>query len=170
MRRINIVLCGALALLLSSSAVAAQETFTGPGDEFSLELPNSTWRVTIRPDAAHQHAEFVYGDRNDGYLRLRKEMVDAGQTASDLADRDLDVKLRYLPGFAAGKEERFAGRLNGVVVNYDFTQGGKPMLGRIYYLQADPRTVYVLHFTGYRDRLLRIQNQTDVMARSFSLK
>ena len=44
------------------------------------------------------------------------------------------------------------------------------MAGRIYYLQADSRTVYVLHFTGLRDRLQRIQNQTDATARSFRVK
>jgi hypothetical protein len=44
------------------------------------------------------------------------------------------------------------------------------MAGRVYYLQADGRTVYVLHFTGLRDRLQRIQNQTDSIARSFRLK
>ena len=37
-------------------------------------------------------------------------------------------------------------------------------------LQADGRTVYVLHFTGLRDKLQRIQNQTDAIARSFRLK
>jgi hypothetical protein len=44
------------------------------------------------------------------------------------------------------------------------------MLGRIYYLQADNRTIYTLRFSGLRDKLGRIRNQTDMMARSFKLK
>ena len=44
------------------------------------------------------------------------------------------------------------------------------MMGRVYYLQADSRTVYALRFTGLRDKLARIRNQTDVIARSFKLK
>ena len=44
------------------------------------------------------------------------------------------------------------------------------MAGRTYYLQADSRTVYTLRFTGLRDKLIRIRNQTDQIARSFRLK
>jgi hypothetical protein len=44
------------------------------------------------------------------------------------------------------------------------------MAGRTYYLQADSRTVYALRFTGMRDKLARIRNQTDQIARSLKLK
>jgi hypothetical protein len=43
-------------------------------------------------------------------------------------------------------------------------------MGRIYYLQIDNRTIYTLRFTGLRDKLMRIRNQTDLIARSFRLK
>ena len=69
---------------------------------------------------AREHAEFVNGDRLEGYLQIRKEVVDAGTTPSDLARRDLDQKLRFLPGFVEGKEEKFSGRLSGVTVSYEF--------------------------------------------------
>lgn len=128
------------------------------------------WKVISEPDAANEHAEFVNGDRLEGYLQIRKELVDAGTTPSDLARRDLDQKLRFLPGFVEGKEETFKGRLNGVTVTYEFVKNGKPMMGRIYYLQADNRTIYALRFTGARDKLARIRNQTDLIARSFQLK
>ena len=45
-----------------------------------------------------------------------------------------------------------------------------PMMGRIYYLQLDNRTMYTLRFTGLRDKLTRIRNQTDFIARTFRLK
>jgi hypothetical protein len=118
----------------------------------------------------HEHAEFIYGDRNDGYLRIRKEVVDAGTTPSNISQRDQEQKLHFQTGYVEGKEEKFAGRLNGVTFAYEYTAGGKAMAGRIYYLQADNRTIYALRFTGLRDRLALIRNQTDSIARSFRLK
>ena len=82
-------------------------------------------------------------------------------TIADFAHHDLDQKTRFLPGYVIGKEEPFTGRLPGMTTSYEFTERGKPMAGRTYHLQADPRTVYVLRFTGLRDKLLRIRNQTD---------
>ena len=158
-----------LFLLLSGSVFAvAQEVYDGGG--YTIELPSQVWKVITEPDAAREHAEFVNGDRLEGYLQIRKEVVDAGTTPSDLARRDLDQKLRFHPGFVEGKEEKFAGRLSGVTVSYEFIRTAKPMTGRIYYLQADNRTIYALRFSGLRDRLPRIRNQTDLIARSFKLK
>ena len=155
---------------LTSTVVLAQEVYTNEKVDYSFELPSPTWRVISEADAAHEHPEFVYGDRLDGYLTVRKEVVEAGTTAAELAGRDQDLKLRFLPGFIEGKQEPFNGRLDGVTISYEFTRTGKQMLGRTYYLQADNRTIYALRFTGLRDKLSRIRNQTDLIARSFKLK
>jgi hypothetical protein len=162
----------ALALLACAAArpASAQEPFTSETKEYAIELPSEVWKAVPRPDNAHQHLEFINGDRLDGYLRVRREVVEGDTKLSEFARALADTKLRYLPGFVGGKEERFAGRLSGIVSNYEYTSGGKPMAGRVYYLQADGRTVYVLHFTGRSERLQRIQNQTDAIARSFRLK
>lgn len=169
MRRL-IILTFVLILVAFPIAAAAQQTFTRENLEYTLELPSQTWRSTQEPDALHQHAEFIYGDRLDGYLRIRKEIVEAGATPADISRRDQDQKLRFQTGYVSGKEEKFAGRLSGVTFSYEYTAGGKPMAGRIYYLQADSRTIYALRFTGLRDRLQLIRNQTDAIARSFRLK
>jgi hypothetical protein len=161
----------ALALMASAaSAATAQEPFTSETKEYALELPTAAWKAVPRSESAHQHTDFVNNDRSDGYLRVRREEVEGDTKLADFARAHADTKLRYLPGFVGGKDERFAGRLSGLVSTYEFTSGGKPMAGRVYYLQADGRTVYVLHFTGARERLQRIQNQTDSIARSFRLK
>ena len=157
-------------LAVSYSLAGAQELFTNDKLPYSLELPSPSWRAISEPDAAHEHLEFVNGDRLDGFLQIRKEMVDSGMTVADVARRDRDQKFRFLPGFVEGKEEKFSGRLNGVVVTYEYIKTGKTMLGRVYYLQSDARTVYALRFTGLRDKLARIRNQTDLIARSFKLK
>ena len=163
----------AFALLLigvMAQAALGQQLYTHDKVDYSFELPSATWRSILEPDAAHEHPEFVYGDRLDGYLTVRKEVVDAGIAASELARRDQDLKLRYLPGFVEGKQDPFNGRLDGVTMSYEFIRTGKPMLGRTYYLQVDNRTFYVLRFTGLRDKLSRIRNQTDLIARSFKIK
>ena len=162
----------ALALVACGAAAAAraQGPATSETDEYALELPTEAWKAVPRPDNAHQHLEFINGDRLDGYLRVRREVVEGDTKLSEFARTLADTKLRFMPGFVGGKDERFAGRLSGVVANYEYTSGGRPMAGRVYYLQADGRTVYVLHFQGLRDKLQRIQNQTDSIARSFRLK
>jgi len=152
------------------SAAFAQQVFTHDKVEYTFELPSPTWKIILEPDSAHEHPELVYGDRLDGYLTVRKEVVDAGTTPSQLAQRDLDQKLRFLPGFLEGKQETFNGRLDGVTVSYEFTRTGKVMLGRTYYLQSDNRTIYALRFTGLKDKLSRTRNQTDQIARTFKLK
>ena len=156
-------------LVLATQIATAQQTYSHEKVEYTFDLPSATWRSILEPDAAHENPEFVYGDRLDGYLTIRKEIVEAGTTASQLAERE-EVKLGFLPGFVQGKEEPFNGRLDGITVSYEFVRTGKPMLGRTYYLQADSRTIYALRFTGLRDKLSRIRNQTDLIARTFKLK
>ena len=168
MRRL--IIFAFISIFAFAAAATAQQTFTNENIAYTLELPSQTWRVTQEPDTLHQHAEFIYGDRNDGYLRIRKEVVEAGTTAADLSRRDQDQKLRFQTGYVSGKEDKFAGRLSGVTFAYEYTAGGKAMAGRIYYLQADAHTIYALRFTGLRDRLSLIRNQTDSIARSFRLK
>ena len=161
----------ALVLLASVvSVVNGQQVFTSDKTDYILELPSAQWRSISEADAEHEHVEFVNGDRLEGHLRIRRETLDAGTAVADVARRDLDQKLRFLPGFVEGKEEKFAGHLNGITITYEFVRTGKPMMGRIYYLQADNRTVYALRFTGLKDRLARIRNQTDLISRSFRVK
>ena len=157
--------------LASPTDAAAQEfNYTSPKAEFSVEFPSATWKKTGEPDDVHQHTEFVYGDRWDGLLRIRKEALPEGTSIKDFALRDQDERTRFLPGFMPGKDEPFNGRLDGVTLSYEFTQAGKPMSGRSYYLKADATTVYVLRFTGLRTKLLAIRNQTDAIARSLKIK
>ena len=159
-----------LFLGLLVQAVTAQQTYSNDKVEYTFDLPSATWRAILEPDAAHPHPEFVYGDRLDGYLTIRKEVVDAGTTPAQLSRSDQDLTLHFLPGFVPGKDEPFNGRLDGVTMSYEFVRAGKPMQGRTYYLQLDNRTIYALRFTGLRDKLNRIRNQTDLIARTFKLK
>jgi hypothetical protein len=168
MRRVAGVFFVLFGLMVSVGL--AQQLYTHDRLEYTFELPSATWRSISEPDSGHQNMEFVFGDRLDGLLQIRKEVVDAGTTPAATARREADLKLRYLPGFVEWKQEQFNGRLDGVILNYEFVKAGKPMLGRVYYLQSDSRTIYALRFTGLKDKLSRIRNQTDIIARTFKLK
>lgn len=151
-------------------AVAQEHSYTSAKMEFVVDFPSPVWKLVDEPDEVHQHTEFVYGDRNDGYLRIRKETRPEGSSLEEFARQDQEQKEHFRPGYVDGKGERFAGRLNGYTMSFEFTLAGKPMAGRTYYLQADEHTIYALRFTGNRDKLGRIRNQTDQIARSFRLK
>jgi hypothetical protein len=168
MRRV-LAFCLVMFPLMAPVALA-QQVYTHEKVDYSFDIPSPTWRAILEPDAAHEHPEFVYGDRLDGFLIIRKEIVEAGTTPAELARRDQDLKLRFLPGFVEGKTDPFNGRLDGVTMSYEFVRTGKPMLGRTYYLQVDSRTIYALRFTGLRDKISRIRNQTDLIARTFKMK
>lgn len=158
------------AQVFVTRATAQEQTYTSAKVDYVVLLPSPIWRLVSEPDEIHQHTEFIYGDRNDGHLRIRKETLPEGTEIKDFARQDLDQKERYRPGYIpSGKEEKFLGRLSGVTISYEYTQAGKLMGGRTYYLQAD-HTIYALRFTGMRDKLARIRNQTDLIARSFKLK
>jgi hypothetical protein len=151
-------------------AYVQEHSYSSAKTNYVVDFPSAVWRLVDEPDQIHQHAEFVYGDRNDGYLRIRQESLEEGLGIKEFASRDQDQKERFRPGYVDGKDDPFAGRLSGRTVSFEFTQAGKPMAGRSYYLQGDSRTIYVLRFTGMRDKLLKIRNQTDLIARSFRLK
>ena len=170
---LGLLLIAAFGAAAPDLRTSSQEhSYTGAKVGYIVDFPSTNWRLIDEPDDIHQHTEFVYGDRMDGYLRIRKENLDEGMTIREYAVRDQEQRVRlFLPGYVDGKlDDPFIGRLKGVSISYEYTQAGKPMAGRTYYLQADSRTVYVLRFTGMRDKLARIRNQTDAIARSLRLK
>jgi hypothetical protein len=170
MRRLLTLAVLAFAFVAPAARAQGEQTYTTNDLEYSIDLPNATWRAVPRADGDRTRVEFVYGDRSDALLRVRKEVVEENTSPTELAQRDHDNKLRFQHGYVEGKQDPFPGRLKGVASSYEFTGAGKPMVGVVYYLQADPRTIYVLHFTGAKDTLLRLRAQTDAIARSFRLK
>ena len=162
------------SFLLCGFTVKGQTTtFTKPGLEYVLEFPSPMWQPVSRVDV-HQHFEFTNGaDPKNGHLRLRKALVAAGTAPSDLFLKEEKLELQLLPGYIIcndGKGESFKGHLSGAAFSYDFVSGGKPMSGRIYYLQLDNRTFYSLHFTVTSDKLASLRGQMDSIAGSFRLK
>lgn len=162
-----------LLLLMSSLLFGQTRRFTNDRIEYELELPTPAWQVTSRFDV-HDHLEFVNGsDPLNGYLRLRKILVDQPITAAELFQRDEKWELQRLSGYVVCSEctgENFQGRLSGAAFSYEYVSDGRPMCGRIFYLQLDNRSFYSLRFTVARKKLPAVREQMDFIARSFRLK
>lgn len=172
MRRFFFSFALSLCLSLAFGAVtfAQSQTFSDVNVEYTFELPEPTWKMVVKPSVNSPNVEYVYADRQDGHLEIRKLSSKPGELMSDVIQRDQEQKLQFLPGFVAGKEENFVGNLKGKAFNYEFVRAGKNMSGRFYYLKADDSNVYVLRFTGGRDKLRNIRNQVDSIARTFKPK
>jgi len=146
------------------------EVFEDPEGKYSLVLPPGWQAITSRDGLGRTQVDIVYRVREDGALKIRRVAVEPGTKVLDHARRDEEQSLRFQPGYSKGSIENFGTGVSAALVSYDFTTAGRPMVGRNYYLQVDDRTVYVLRFTGNRNTLGPLRNQTDAMARSFKAR
>ncbi len=155
--------------IFAFSAFGQDSVFSDPNVDYSFTLPDAKWKMTAKPSATSPNVEYVYGDRTDGHLEVRKLTVAKDAILSDVI-QDEEQKLQFKPGFVAGKEENFAGHLRGSVFNFEYVAAGRNMAGRFYFLRANPTTVYLLRFAGEKDSLRTVRNQTDSIARTFAVK
>lgn len=167
--RVSILFSIILGLLAVGSAFGQAESFSDPNVDYSFDVPDERWKMTVKPSATSPNVEYVFIDRNDGHLEVRRLKVAKNALLADII-RDEEQKLQFLPGYVTGPGDNFAGRLRGAVFNFEFVRAGRPMSGRFYFLKAGDDTVYVLRFTGFRDKLRSIRNQTDSIARTFDLR
>ena len=160
----------ALAATIAAGLFLTLATAQGRND-YTIDLPSGWEAHTYRDGATIERKEYVYGDRSDALMKVKRLRVSPGEAVEAVAEREADSSLRFQPGFVPGRSEQFGGGGHqGVLVQFDFTRAGKPMIGRYYYLRGDESTVWVLQFTGARDVLGRIRNVTDQMARSFQAR
>ncbi len=164
-KRFSFILMIVAGLFLSVSVFAQTKTFSDSNVEYTFEIPEANWIMTNKSP----NVEYVYGDKKDGHFEVRKLDVKSGAMMADVI-RDEEQKLQFLPGYVAGKEENFQGAYGGRVFNFEFVRSARNMSGRYYFLKADDKTVYVLRFSGNRDKLRGIRNETDLISRTFKLK
>jgi hypothetical protein len=157
------------AIALLSGPVFAQELFSDVNVDYTFTIPDSKWKMTVKPSATSPNVEYVNGDRVDGHLEVRRLTVARDAILTDVI-RDEEQKVQFRPGFVAGREENFSGRLKGAIYNFEYVAAGKSMSGRFYFLRANENTVYVLRFSGQKDTLRSARHQTDSIARTFAVK
>ena len=164
------MLLAAAAIGLSALSAFGQDVFTDANAEYTFALPDPAWKVAVKPTATLSNADLVFTDRADGLLEIRKLTVARDQVLSDLIHGGEEAKLSFRPGFVAGRDENFTGKMRGAVFNYEYVAAGKSMAGRSYYLRANDTTVYLLKFSGPKDNVRSFRTQADTIARTFSLK
>jgi hypothetical protein len=165
--KLRFMFVGVIALLGAVAGFAQTSTFSDSAVDYTFEIPDTRWKMTVKP-TAKEDLEYVFVERNEGHLEIRKLNYPATKGMHEIL-RDEETKLRFNPGFVAGKDETFGGKLSGGILNFEFVRSGRPMAGRFYFLRSGD-SVYALRFTGYRDKLRSIRNQSDIIARTFNIK
>jgi hypothetical protein len=164
-----LILTVTASLMFANAGRAQAVNFNSPDVDYVFQLPDERWKMTVKPSPTTPNVEYVFGARTEGHLEVRRVTLAERGTIGDLIKEE-EQKLQFLPGYVASKEEPFGGLLNGTVFNFEFVRSGRPIGGRFYFLKAGDNTVYVLRFTGFKDKLRAIRNQSDAIARSFSIK
>ena len=168
-RKLSFILFGLIVVFTAVSAFAQGGSFSDPNVDYSFDLPDARWKMTAKPSATSPNVEYVYGDRSDGHLEIRKLTVAKNAIMTDII-QDEEQKLQFLGGFVAGKQETFTGRLKGVVFNFEYVSSARNMSGRFYFLRVNDTTAYLLRFKGQKDSLRSLRSQTDSIARTFAVK
>lgn len=170
MKSIKFPLLFSVALIFACafSAFAQTTTFKNENVEYTFDLPDAKWIMVVKSSKFSPNVEYAYGDRSDGHLEIRKSIAKPGETLSDIM-RDEETKLQFLAGFVVGKEENFQGKLSGKILNYEYVKSGRNWAGRMIFLKAGDDTYYALRFTGMKNKLLSIRNNTNSIGRSFEL-
>lgn len=160
-----------IGTLFPTTTTSQTHTFTNKSVDYVIDFPSAKWRALRSSGIApgRTRKEFIYADGNNVRLLVRRKLVDPDVTPSDMIRRRQRWD-RHLAGYVLVKEEDFDGRLSGTRFSYEYSKGGKIMSARIYYLEADNRTIYSLLFTGPSDEISSLGNQTESIARSFRLK
>ena len=158
-----------IAIAAAIPALAQGDTFSDPIVEYTFQLPEPMWKMNVKPSATSPNVEYVYGDRADGHFEIRKLSVPRDSIMTDIISAE-EKRLQFRQGFVAGREESFAGKFRGTVFNFEYVAGGRPMVGRFYFLKTNDTTIYMLRFTGPKDGLRVIRSQTDSIARTFAVK
>src|SRR6185503_491994 len=171
--KLRILTIGAIvlfAILLPSKVKSETRSYTAENVNYVLVLPSAQWRAINVPGIANDSTEFLYDNDGTVHLRIRRELVGADVTVTDLIQRQQTLQRSSLPGYVKEKIEPVAGRLSGARYAYEYVTDGKPTARVIYYLEANNRVVYRLEFAGSPDLLRTLSGETDLIARSFRLK
>jgi hypothetical protein len=167
-----------LLLFLSTSfgaifAFAQSEAFDDPDGKYTLNLPNGWLGVVNTDGLGRNEVNIVYKVRENGSLKIRVAEVAPDTEPMTYAAQDEHERVRFAPSYDKLSLEKFllGGTRTGALLSYDYKNAaGQPFTGRVYYVRANEKTIYVLQFTGRRNILGTLRSHTDLIARSLKLK
>src|SRR5688572_19370728 len=119
--RYSIFILAVCSIFCAASALGQGDAFTDPSVDYSFDVPDGRWKMTVKPSGTRLNVEYVFVDRNDGHLEVRKLNVGKDAILTDIV-RDEEQKLQFLPGYVAGRDENFSGRLRGSIFNFEFVR------------------------------------------------
>ncbi|HKV42368.1 MAG TPA: hypothetical protein VJX67_24405 [Blastocatellia bacterium] len=157
-----------LAILVYAAEVLAQtdKTYQDKSNGFSISLLSDWTAVTYSDAVGRRKTDFIYRDRSEGLLRISKDSL-GSRSVAEMVRGEEDGVSSYRQAYERGTQESFGGgALHGVLLTYNYVEGGRKMAETDYFLQ-DGDQVWELRFTGKRGVLDLIRNVTDEMARSF---
>jgi hypothetical protein len=161
------------ASIFSGFAFAQSEVFEDPEGKFTLNLPAGWLGVVSTDGLGRNEVNIVYKVRENGSLKIRVAEVAPDTEPMDYATKDEQDRVRFAPSYDKISLEKFllGGPRVGALLSYDYKNAaGQPFTGRVYYVRANEKTIYVLQFTGRRNILGILRNQTDLIARSLKFK
>jgi hypothetical protein len=173
-RSFNRLFLLAILLFTFSATARAQEVFDDPNGEYTVTLP-AGWIAVVNQDSlGRKDVNIVFKVREYGALKVRRiDNVDANMDVMEFAKQDENSVVQFLPAYDKLSIEKFAlpgGKL-GTLLSYDYNNAtGQPFTGRNYYVRSGEKSIYILRFTGRRNTLTPLRNQTDAIARSFKAK
>ncbi|HMJ09718.1 MAG TPA: hypothetical protein VK468_11975, partial [Pyrinomonadaceae bacterium] len=63
----------AFFMIIAAASVFAQDnSFRDPNVDYSFDLPDARWKMTVKPSSTIPNVEYVFIERNDGHLEVRK--------------------------------------------------------------------------------------------------
>jgi len=159
--------------LVGAGAFAQSEVFDDPDGKYTLNLPNGWLGVVNTDGLGRNEVNIVYKVRENGALKIRVAEVAPDAELMDYAAQDERERVRFAPSYDKISLEKFllGGTRTGALLSYDYKNAsGQPFTGRVYYVRANEKTIYVLQFTGRRNILGTLRSHTDLIARSLKFK
>lgn len=171
----KLVLLGMLLIMGFSTAANAQSAaleYDDPDGFFHISLPSGWVPITNADPSGKQQLDLiVFRVRENGALKIRRVTVDKSVDTTDFAKKDENERLRFLLKYDPVTVEKFSANGPAMLVSYNFNNAaGQKMTGLNYYVRANETTVFILNFTGGKNTLGVIRNQTDFIARSLKGK
>ena len=166
-----------LLLFLSTSfgcicAFAQSEAFEDPDGKYTLNLPTGWLGVVNTDGLGRNEVNIVYKVRENGSLKIGVAEVAPDTEPMTYAAQDEQARpIRAQHDKISLEKFLLGGTRIGALLSYDYKNAaGQPFTGRVYYVRANEKTIYMLQFTGRRNILGTLRSHTDLIARSLKLK